>query len=166
MSSKKILYAGIAILVLGIGFAVGTYAYYQNTVTGSVSGTVLYWDCTKNVTNETTVLNGLYPGSTGSITFVLNCSMDADYSIYITGLTNMGTGDSKHPNLNLYKTSSYTTANVISASSTTAAVTGTLTGGTAKNQVIYFNWPYGTSAETYASDAPSFTYSITFKQKQ
>ena len=90
MGSKKILYAGIAVLVLGIGFAVGTYAYYQGTQTGSITGTVLYWDCTQNVTNASAVLNNLYPGKGGTITFNLTCSMDADYSIYITGQTNMG----------------------------------------------------------------------------
>jgi len=48
MKGNKIFYAGIAILILGIGFAVGTYAYYQTTITGQASGTVLAWWCKAN----------------------------------------------------------------------------------------------------------------------
>ena len=166
MSSKKILYAGIAVLVLGIGFAIGTYAYYQTTVTGSASGTVLYWDCTQNVSNATTVLNNLYPGKSGSITFNLTCSMEADYSIYITAQTNMGPGNTAHPNLNLYKNSATTvSSNIITSSSSSAVATGTLSAGTATTVTLYYNWPYGT-VEEYKTGNPSFTYSITFKQKQ
>ena len=100
MSGKKFLYAGVAVLVLGIGFAIGTYAYYQTVVTGSGSGTVLYWNCTQNVTNASTVLNNLQPDKNGTITFNLNCAMDADYSIYITSMSNIGTGN--HANLKLF----------------------------------------------------------------
>ena len=169
MGSKKYLYIGIAVLVLGIGFAIGTYAYYQSSKTGSLNATVLYWNCSKTVTNETTVLNGLYPGKSGSIVFNLSCAMTADYYIYVTAMSHMGS-NSDHPNLNLYKTSSYNTTNLITANTATtdtskAVASGTVTGGTPTTKTIYYNWPYG-SVEDYDADSPSFSYVVVFKQKQ
>ena len=89
MKGNKILYAGIAILILGIGFAVGTYAYYQTTVTGNVGGTVLAWQCTANsqTASFTISLGSLYPGSSGSKTISVGATIAADYTITFNTFT-------------------------------------------------------------------------------
>ena len=62
--NNKILYISIAILVLAIGIAFGTYAYYQTTISGTISGNVAKWRFTAN--GETSSVNldlgDLYPG--------------------------------------------------------------------------------------------------------
>ena len=156
----NILTVGIIVLVLGIGIAVGTYAYYQSTVSGNVGATVLAWDCKLGSSGvQKSTFANMYPGSSGSITFNITSSVTSDYTINITGFTNMNSGT--HANLKLYMDSAHST--VIT---TGTAISGSISsnGGTA-SKTIYYYWPYGTASETYSSAAPSFTYSITCTQK-
>ncbi len=161
MKGNKILYAGIAILILGIGFAVGTYAYYQTTVTGNVGGTVLAWQCTAN--NQTATftisLGSLYPGSSGSKTITVGSTIAADYVITFSSFTNMGSG-SNHPNLNLYKDSAH--SSIINSGGTLA---GTVAAGGTSTATFYYYWPYGTASETYNASAPSVTATVVCTQK-
>ena len=161
MKGNKILYAGIAILILGIGFAVGTYAYYQTTITGTASGTVLAWNCTANGEESkfTISLGSLYPGSAGSKDIQIASTIAADYTITFNSFTNMGSGSS-HPNLNLYKDSAHAT--VINASNT---ITGSVAAGGTSTATFYYYWPYGTAAETYNASAPSANITVTCTQK-
>ena len=168
MKGNKILYAGIAILILGIGFAVGTYAYYQTTVTGNVSGTVLAWWCKgpNDSATFTISLGSLYPGSAGEKSITITSSMAASYTITFGEFTNMGSG-SNHPNLNLYKThgsgTSYSDP-IVEGGSITG--TTTLSGGTyTGTATFYYYWPYGTSAETYNSAAPSVPVTVLCTQQ-
>lgn len=159
MKGNKILYAGAALTVLAIGFAAGTYAYYQNTITGTASGTVLAWNCTANGKGDgeqfTIPLGGLYPGSSGSKTITIASSITARYTITFDTFTNMGAG-SNHPNLNLYKDSGFATK--INASDT---ITGTITTNNGKADVTFwYNWPYGTAKENYNSSAPSVSINV------
>ncbi len=156
----NILTVGIIVLVLGIGVAVGTYAYYQSTVTGNVGATVIAWDCKLGSSGvQKSTFANMYPGSSGTITFNITSSITANYTINITGFTNMNSGT--HAGLKLYTDSAHSTA--ITASK---ALTGEVSsnGGTA-TKTIYYYWPYGLESETYSSAAPSFTYSITCNQK-
>ncbi len=161
MKGNKILYAGIAILILGIGFAVGTYAYYQTTVTGNIGGTVLAWQCTANsqTASFTISLGSLYPGSSGSKTISVGATIAADYTITFNTFTNMGSG-SNHPNLNLYKDASHST--IINSGGT---ITGSVTAGGTSTATFYYYWPYGTASETYNSSAPSVTVTVVCTQK-
>lgn len=163
MKGNKILYAGAALAVLAIGFAAGTYAYYQNTITGTASGTVLAWNCTANGKGDgeefTISLGSLYPGSSGSKTITIASSILADYKVTFNTFTNMGTG-SNHPNLNLYKDSGFATK--INASD---SLTGEVTAGGSKDVTFYYNWPYGTAKENYNSSAPSVSVTVTCSQK-
>ncbi len=167
MKGNKILYAGIAILILGIGFAVGTYAYYQTTVTGTASGTVLAWQCTANnqTATFTITLGSLYPGSKGSRDITIASSIDADYVITFSNYTSMGSG-SDHPYLNIYKDSAH--SSIINSGGT---ISGSVTGGSSKTETFYYWWPYGASgdgtqgAENYNSTAPSFKAVVTCTQK-
>ena len=152
---------GIVLLVLAIGVAVGTYAYYQSSVSGTVGGTVLAWDCDLGSSGvQTNTFTGMYPGSSGSITFNVKSSITADFQVKITGFSNMNSGT--HANLKLYKESGHT--NVITTS--TNDLTGSISsnGGTG-SLTIYYYWPYGTASETYSSAVPSFTYQIICTQK-
>ena len=163
MKGNKILYAGASLAVLAIGFAAGTYAYYQNTITGTASGTVLAWNCTANTKGDgeqfTISLGSLYPGSSGSKTITIASSILADYKVTFNTFTNMGTG-SNHPNLNLYKDSGFATK--INASDT---IDGEVTAGGTEDVTFYYNWPYGTAKENYNSSAPSVSVTVTCSQK-
>lgn len=163
MKGNKILYAGASLAVLAIGFAAGTYAYYQNTITGTASGTVLAWNCTANTKGDgeqfTISLGSLYPGSSGSKTITIASSILADYKVTFNTFTNMGAG-SNHPNLNLYKDSGFATK--INASD---SLTGEVTAGGSKEVTFYYNWPYGTAKEDYNSSAPSVSVTVTCSQK-
>ncbi len=163
MKGNKILYAGASLAVLAIGFAAGTYAYYQNTITGTASGTVLAWNCTANTKGDgeqfTISLGSLYPGSSGSKTITIASSILADYKVTFNTFTNMGAG-SNHPNLNLYKDSGFATK--INASD---SLTGEVTAGGSKEVTFYYNWPYGSAKEDYNSSAPSVSVTVTCSQK-
>ena len=168
MKGNKILYAGASLAVLAIGFAAGTYAYYQNTITGTASGTVLAWNCTANTKGDgeqfTISLGSLYPGSSGSKTITIASSILADYKVTFNTFTNMGAG-SNHPNLNLYKDSGFATK--INASD---SLTGEVAAGGSKDVTFYYNWPYGDpdkgiGKDTYNSAPPSFTVKVTCSQK-
>ena len=159
MKSKNVLYAGIAILVLGIGFAVGTYAYYTNTITGTATGTVLTWTCTADgqTASFTKSMGAVYPGTSGSVSFAIASNIAAQYTITFA-LTNMGSG-SNHPNLNIYKDSGHAT--VINNGGT---ITGNVAAGGSSTVNVYHYWPYGTASETYNSSAPSYTMTIECRQ--
>ena len=163
MKGNKILYAGASLAVLAIGFAAGTYAYYQNTITGTASGTVLAWNCTANTRGDgeqfTISLGSLYPGSSGSKTITIASSILADYKVTFNTFTNMGKG-SNHPNLNLYKDSGFATK--INASDT---IDGEVTAGGTEDVTFYYNWPYGSAKEDYNSSAPSVSVTVTCSQK-
>ena len=172
MKGNKIFYEGIAILILGIGFAAGTYAYYQTQITGSASGTVLAWWCKANGDSATfnLSLGSLKPGSSGELDVAITSSMAADYQMAFSNFENMGSG-SNHPNLKLYrtKTNSTTYSNEIVDGSTVPPTPGTttLSGSTySATEKIYYYWPYGTSAENYNSAAPSAKITITCTQAQ
>ncbi len=150
---------GLVGLVIAIGFAIGTYAYYQTTVSGSIGGTVLTWNCDEgNSGVEKSTFANMYPGASGTITFNVRSSITSDYTIKITGFSNMNSGT--RANLKLYTDSGHST--VITTSTN---ITGSVsTNGGTSSKTIYYYWPYGT-AESYTAAAPSFTYTITCTQK-
>ena len=160
---------GVILLVVAVGIAVGTYAYYQTTVTGTIGGTVLAWDCSLGSSGvQKATFANMYPGTNGTITFNVKSNITSTFYVYVTGFNSMNSGT--RSNLKLYKTRSgsagaYTFSNAITSTSVTtntanAAASGTVSsnGGTG-SVTIYYNWPYGTS-EDYIADAPSFTYTI------
>ena len=165
MKGNKILYAGIAILILGIGFAVGTYAYYQTTITGTATGTVLAWNCTANDAGQgdqfQVSLGSLYPGSTGSRSITITSSISAKYSITFSAFTNMGES-SNHSKLNLYTDSAH--ASIINAGQTPNVYKDkTIAAGGTATETFYYYWPYD-GLETYNSAAPSVTITVVCTQ--
>ena len=81
--NNKILYISIAILVLAVGVAFGTFAYYQTTITGTISGTVARWSFKANNQKSTFALDfgSLYPGKSGNYDFILSAE-DSDLPVY------------------------------------------------------------------------------------
>ena len=173
MSKKKlkdnIFTYGLILMVLAIGVAVGTYAYYQSSVTGTVGGTVLAWDCSLGSSGvQATTFTSLYPGKNGEITFNVSASMPVTYQIQITGFTAMNSGT--HANLKLYQTRTGTSPSYTfsSAITTSTVIEGSITGasGGTSSKTIYFNWPYGTTTEAYNSTQAKFNWQILCTQSQ
>lgn len=161
MKGNKVLYAGIAILILGIGFAIGTYAYYQTTVTGTASGTVLAWNCTANGESSSfeIPLGSLHPGSHGSKSITIASSIAADYVVKFDTLTNLGS-ESNHPYLNIYRDSAH--SSVINQG---GELTGSIEAGKSATATFYYNWPYDPQIDTYNAAAPSIALTVTCRQK-
>ena len=153
---------GMIILVIAIGIAAGTYAYYQESVTGDINGTVLAWDCDSGTSVSTHTFTKLYPGSSGNIEFVITSSIDSSYSIRLYDYSNLASGN--HPNLKFYKDSAHSSASIVSPSNSEPQFTGNISAGGTANVYVYYDWPYGTAAETYKSSKPSFKYEIICKQ--
>ena len=72
---KMKLIMRIALMLLSVGLAAGTYAYYQTTITGTATGSIVAWECKTNDSSSTFTLamGDLKPGSTG--TLALNLSV-------------------------------------------------------------------------------------------
>mgnify|MGYP003522890091 CR=1 FL=1 len=162
MKGNKVLYAGIAILILGIGFAIGTYAYYQTTVTGTASGTVLAWSCKANGESSQfeISLGSLHPGSSGSKSITITSSIAADYVVKFDTLTNLGSGSSSHPYLNIYRDSAH--ASVINQG---GEITGSIEAGGSATATFYYYWPYEPQVDTYNAAAPSIALTVVCTQK-
>ncbi|MBQ4633852.1 MAG: hypothetical protein IJB71_00710 [Bacilli bacterium] len=81
--NNKILYISIAILILAAGILFGTYAYYQTTISGTISGNVAKWSFKAN--NQTSTFNldlgSLYPGAEGTYTLELSAE-DSELDVY------------------------------------------------------------------------------------
>ena len=156
------LYVGIAILVIGIAFAIGTYAYYSITITGTATGQVLAYTCTGNNTTNFTLesFTNAYPGYSATRTISLNASIYTEATINVSSYTNMGESGQAHENLAIYSDESHTKK----MSNGVNTITTTITPGTATDVPIYIYWPYGSSAETYSSAVPSATITITCNQ--
>ena len=82
-NNNKILYISIAILVLAVGIALGTYAYYQTTISGTISGTVAQWSFKANNQTSTFALDfgSLYPGKSGTYNLELSAE-DSELPVY------------------------------------------------------------------------------------
>ncbi|MBQ4634248.1 MAG: hypothetical protein IJB71_02755 [Bacilli bacterium] len=142
-NNNKILYISIAILVLAIGIAFGTYAYYQTTISGTISGNVAKWSFKANgQTSSLTIdMGDLYPGTSGAYDIVLSAkdsALDVYYELYF-GYSNL----SQY----LYGDSAYTLS--FDSCPIPSGRYGTIPAGEEITLTFYYNWPYGTSAESY-----------------
>ncbi|MBQ4634593.1 MAG: hypothetical protein IJB71_04525 [Bacilli bacterium] len=159
-NNNKILYISIAILVLAIGIAFGTYAYYQTTITGTISGNVAKWSFTANgQTSSLSIdLGDIYPGKSGTYNVILSAEdseLDVYYELYVVD-------------------ASYTMASKLFLDSAHTkmfdpcvypGVYGTITAGTTKTVPIYFNWLYDDfGAEVYVENLGIFFIEIVGQQ--
>ena len=147
--NNKILYISIAILVLAIGIAFGTYAYYQTTISGTISGNVAKWSFKAN--NQTSNLNldlgNLYPGVSNTYNIELsaeNSDLDVYYELYIPPTDEWNDGWI----LYLRENGDWGSAGC-SEDNDYVGIYGTISAGSKISIPVYLDWPYGNYAEEY-----------------
>ena len=153
--NKSKLIAGIAMMVFAIALSAGTYAFYQSTIKGTASGTIVAWECKAGggASTFTLDLGNLKPGVTKTVPVNLSVkNFKAKFDIKLSGATNLPS------NINFYtvntnqsadnclsKTGDATTACKLASTSTTLDAT-TTSNGTATGTVnLYMVWPKGSA---------------------
>ena len=137
--SKNAGIIGIALIVLALIISVGTYAYYRTTVTGSIEGTILAWECTADdeANNFALNLGDLYPGKTGSWPITLSVrNFEATFTISMNTPVNISNLVFTHGNTTLCTGGSC-------SGSYTETVDGTATGSASATTTINYEWPIG-----------------------
>ena len=153
---------GIAMMVAAIGLGVGTYAYYQTQITGTVSGSITPWSfkVNNNTATFTAQLGDLYPGVTGTIPLqvsTVDSGLGADVTISFSGLNNWPA------NLKLGKNADCSQT----ITPGTTQITDTLAANDSKTITIYYCWPYGTAgSDTSPSSDQVASVNITVVGKQ
>lgn len=163
-NEKRKIIMGIAMMIFAVAISVGTYAYYQTTITGSINATILTWDCanTGSTGSGTVNLGNLQPGSSGSFTFLIkstNFRTDVDVKMSYASTANVP------GNFKLYKTKSGTTySNEISLTTVPATIftNSNVAANTPSEYYVYYNWPYGTTAEDELSSTTNLTFTINY----
>ncbi len=154
---------GIAMIVAALGLGVGTYAYYQSTITGTISGSITAWSFLVNekATDFTANLGDLKPGVSGQIT--LNLSAE-DSGLGVNAVVSFSGKTNWPANLKLYSDAGKTSEIVIG----TTTISRTIAAGSADTVVIYYDWPLGTTAETgpTANQNASFVVTVVGTQVQ
>ena len=90
--NKSKLIAGIAMMVFAIALSAGTYAFYQSTINGTASGTIVAWECKAGGGESTFTLDlgNLKPGITKTIPVDLSVkNFKAKFDINLSGATNV-----------------------------------------------------------------------------
>ncbi|MBQ4634598.1 MAG: hypothetical protein IJB71_04550 [Bacilli bacterium] len=144
-NNNKILYISIAILVLAVGIAFGTYAYYQTTISGTISGNVAKWSFKANgQTSSLSIdLGDIYPGKSGTYNVILSAE-DSDLDVYYELYT-------RWADLRYYL---YWDANYDKSIGDYIGIYDTIAAGTTKTVPIYFYWPY--ESEVYDNGIDSY----------
>ena len=136
-NNNKILYISIAILVLAIGIAFGTYAYYQTTISGTISGNVAKWSF--NANGETSSVNldlgDLYPGVSNTYYIELSAE-DSELDVYYEIVIDP---ESYPVSSHLYWDSAYT---IRIGNCSVPGRFGTIPAGEKISIPLYFNWSY------------------------
>ena len=172
----------IAVILLLIGFimiAIGTFAYYRTTVTGTVSGTIASWSFKTNNGNPTfttitlaptqttkTLNSTMAPGTSGSFDLVLSTvgsALPVSYTITFSNFTNVPT------NLQFYSDDDFLTVSDIRTNG--FKIEGDMASNTTLTKTIYWKWDFGTASSTTndnlsANQNVSFDVSIVGRQKE
>ena len=162
-SEKRNLIIGIAMMVFAVAISVGTYAYYQTTLSGTISGTILAWDCKDgNITTASASLGNLKPGTSGSFSFsIKSANFKTDKSVFLKYANTANVPAA----FKLTKDSAHSTTVAMSGSYPTTAqfTTAGVAKGTTTTYNVYWEWPYGTSAETPLSTTTNLTLQIDYQ---
>ena len=155
-SQLKATIIGIAMIVAALGLGVGTYAYYQSTMTGNISGSITAWSfiINESPTNFTANLGDLKPGVSGQIT--LNLSAE-DSGLGVNAVVSFSGKTNWPANLKLYSDSGKTSEIIVG----TTTISRTITAGSADSVVIYYDWPIGTTAEPGPTTDENASFVIT-----
>lgn len=166
-NEKFKLIMGIALMVFAVAISAGTYAYYQSTITGSINGSIVEWECKVGGSSSSFNLNmgNLKPGASGKLDLAL--SVKNFKAIYTISLSNPSNIVDKMK----FYTSSATQTSTTCLSKTGSAVSGcnlanttttldaTASGTASKTFSIYWNWP-GAGADTPLSTSSNLAASI------
>ena len=154
--NKSKLIAGIAMMVFAIALSAGTYAFYQSTIKGTASGTIVAWECKAGggASTFTLDLGNLKPGVTKTVPVNLSVkNFKATFDIKLSGATNLPSA------INFYTAATNqsadnclskdyqnpTTSCKLASTSTTLDAT-TTSNGTATGTVnLYMVWPKGSA---------------------
>ena len=164
MSSKEKSYKRVSIIVVAITITIllGTisYAFYQTTINGRVSGTIAKWSFTANNQTDSFDLNlgELYPGKSGTYNITLsaaNSDLDVYYELIFT-----------FADINefMYWDSSYTKPLLDYDSNSYVGKYGVITKSSSVTIPLYFNWSYGTAGEAYINNRTMPEIKIIAKQ--
>ena len=150
MSSKEKSYKRVSIIVVAITITIllGTvsYAFYQTTINGTVSGTIANWSFTANDQTSSFALDlgDLYPGKKGTYNITLSAEsseLDVYYEL-VLGFAEV----SKY----LYLDSAYTKP-LFTDDDSYIGKYGVIPKGTSVTVPLYLNWPYD-GVDTYQSN--------------
>ena len=159
-SQLKATIIGIAMIVAALGLGVGTYAYYQSTITGTVSGSISAWSFIVNEspTSFSADLGSLYPGVSGQIS--LNLSAEAS-DLGVNAVVSFS-GQTNWPS-NLRLCTDANCNSVITVGTTT--ISRTIAAGEYDTVVIYYDWPRG-NAEAGPTTSENASVTITVQGTQ
>lgn len=171
---KSKLIAGIAMMVFAIALSAGTYAFYQSTISGTASGTIVAWECTAGggASTFTLGLGNLKPNITKTIPINLSVkNFKAKFDVKLSGATNLPSAINFYTvNTNqsadncLSKTGAATDTCKLASTSTTLDAT---TSGTATGTVnLYMVWPKGSAEKGPATASTAkITVNVTCTQQ-
>lgn len=139
LNQKNSLIAGVAMIVAALAISVGTYAYYQSTITGSVEGSITAWSFLVNEqpTTFTAELGDLKPGVSGEIE--LNLSAAAS-GLGVSAVVSFSNQLNWPANLKLYTDAAHNNEIVVG----TTTITRTIAAAASDTVTVYYYWPYGT----------------------
>lgn len=167
MNKKFSKLSGIVTLcLLAVLAGVGTYAYYATIKNGTLNATSLSWSFKAGASADkvdtkdfTITIPDAQPGSNGVIPIALSAAgsgVDVEYTIDISMITN--------PNAALNFKKENASGDAVTLG--TGALTGTLTKDTSDTINLYWEWPYGETADnSMAGKNTTFKFTITGKQK-
>ena len=163
-NNNKILYISIAILVLAIGIAFGTYAYYQTTISGTISGNVAKWSFTANgqTSSFNLDLGQIYPGVSKTYNIELsaeNSDLDVYYELTFYNVVSNTQEDWSH----FFWDSNY---NVSVEHCEKRGKYGIISAGEKITIPIYFNWPYEGNDDEYWAGKELYPIGIKIIGKQ
>ena len=149
----------VALFVFSVVFTMQTYSYFSTTMTGTGYVTFANWRFTADdeTTSFTTDLGELYPGIDRSYQVRLSAvgsDVPVEYTVTFSYPNNIP------QNLKFYRDA----AKQQEINLDGGTVSGNLTAGTETVITIYYDWPYGSSAEEYVPGTAWFNMTISGHQ--
>ena len=172
---KKSIIAGLALIVAAAGISAGTYAFYQSTIKGTASGTIVAWECKAGggASTFTLDLGNLKPNITKTIPINLSVkNFKAKFDIKLSGATNLpsainfytaATNQSADNCLSKDYKNTTTSCKLASTSTTLDATTSGTANGTVN---LYMVWPKGSAEKgPSAASTAKITVNVTCTQQ-
>ena len=155
MNRKLFLLLCASLFIFSVVFTIQTYSYFATNVTGTSTLVLANWNFEVDDENMsfTTDLGDLYPGIDRSYQMRLSAvgsDVPVEYTITFNYPHNIPS------NLKFYKDS----AKQQEINLNGGTVSGNLNAGTTSVITIYYDWPYGSSAEEYIPGNAWFNLTI------